>query len=150
MTAKPEEKNARFSGYSERAGGQSDEQVRVVRLNLCLVRGFTADDGTAFFALVEDDEAAACIGLDPDRAKQSAAGICTVAGVDVNVQGTEAEGTVISRRRAEGQNLPPAVFAEKARVVFPESLGFHSDLPSAACAAVFCPFFWKTEVVFLL
>lgn len=58
--------------------------------------GFVADDSAASVALVYYYIAALCVGLGFYRAEDAAAGICSVAGVHVNVEGTEAERAVVS------------------------------------------------------
>ena len=102
--------------------------------------GSVADSLTALFASVDYDISAARIGLCSYRHKKSAAGVGSVTGIYVNVQGMQAEGAVISRGVAEGQYLAPAVSAYEAVVVFCKSFTFHSlSVPFVRCC-IFCPF----------
>ena len=74
---------------------------------------------------VNDYVALLGIGLGLDRTEDSATVVGPVSGVDINVQGAKAEGTVISRRISERQYLLAAVLAYKSAVVFCKSFVFH-------------------------
>ena len=68
------------------AGGQADKQVGIVRLDFCLVGGFVAGDASAPVAFVDYDISLFRVGKGLDRAENTAAVVCSVAGVDINVQ----------------------------------------------------------------
>ena len=66
------------------------------------------------------------VGLCLDGAENTAAGVGSVAGVDINVERAEAEGAMIARGISEGEHLLAAVLADKAVIVFCESFVFHT------------------------
>ena len=105
---------------------QLDDEVGVVGLDLCLVGGLVARDCAASVTLVDKDIASPCVRLCLDRAEYAATGVGSVAGVYVHVYRAEAEGAVIARGVAEGQNLPAAIHAGEAAVVLGKSLVTHS------------------------
>ena len=84
-----------------------------------------SDDGAAFVTAVDDDVALLGVGLCLDGAENTAAGVGSVAGVDIYMQRAQAEGTMVSRGVAEGQNLLATAFADEAVVVFGKSFVFH-------------------------
>jgi hypothetical protein len=108
---------------------QADKQVGVVGLNFSLVGGFVARDAAAFFAFMDYDISLFRVGLDLYRAEYAAAGVRPVARVYINMERAEAKGTVVSRGVAEGQDLAAAILADKAAIVFLESLVFHIIYP---------------------
>ena len=110
-------------------GGQFDQQIDVIGLNLCLVRSLISADLAAFITAVNDDVTFFGIGLHLDRAQNTAAGICTVTGIDVHVQGAKATGTVVAGAVAEGLNGQTAIFADEGIVVFCKSFLFHKNSP---------------------
>ena len=75
-----------------------------------------SDYGAAFFALMDDNVSALGIGLCLDCAENSAAGICTVTGVYVNVKRGEAEGAMVARGVSKREYLLAAALAYKALV----------------------------------
>ena len=81
-----------------------NEKLGVVGLDLRLVGGSVADGLAALFASVDYDISAARIGLCAYRHEKSAAGVGSVTGIYVNVQGMKAEWAVISRGVAERQS----------------------------------------------
>ena len=87
--------------------------------------GFVSDYSTASVTLVNYYVTLFRVRLCFDRSENSAAIICPVAGVYINVQGTEAERAMIARCVAERQNLASAVLADKTVIVFCKSLVFH-------------------------
>ena len=76
--------------------GELDDEIHIVGLDLCLVRRLVSDDLAAPLASVYDDEAFFRIGLGTYRTQDAAAGVCSVAGVNIYVQRAEAEWTMIS------------------------------------------------------
>lgn len=100
------------------ACGQSDDEGGVVGLDLCLVGGLVADGCAATVTSVYDDVALLGVGLGLHGAENSAAGVCPVAGVDVNVERAKAERAMIARGVAEGQDLFAAVLADEAFILF--------------------------------
>ena len=87
--------------------------------------GFITDYFSATVASVDDDIALFGVGLGADGTENSAAGVRSVAGVDVNVERAETEGAMVSRGVAERQNLAAAVFADEALVQLFEAFIFH-------------------------
>ena len=104
-----------------------DEQVGVIGLDFCLVSRFVTDNRAATVALMDDDISLFGVGQGLDRAQDTAAIVCSVTGIYVNVQGAETEGAVIARGVSQGEHLFSAVFADKTRIVLFESLVFHSS-----------------------
>ena len=97
---------------------QLDNKIKIVGLDLCLVRRLVSDGLSAFLASVDYDVSLLCIRLRSCRAENSEAGICSVAGVYINVQRAEAEGAMIARGVSERKHLFTAIFANKSVVVF--------------------------------
>ncbi len=77
-----------------------------------------ADKLAAFFAFVNDDVAFFRIGDRRHRAKQPAAGVGTVAGIDIHVKRRKAKGAMIARAFSERQNLFAAILTDKSTVIF--------------------------------
>lgn len=102
-----------------------NEQINVIGLNFGFVRRAIASDLAAFIALVDDDIALFRIGLYANGAKNAAAGVGAIAGVDIHVQGTEALGAVIARAITERLDFKSAVFADERIVVFGKAFLFH-------------------------
>ena len=75
---------------------QFDDKIEIVGLDLCLVSRLVANGGAATLTAVKNDISALGIGHRTCRTEYSAAGICTVAGVYINVERAKAERTVIS------------------------------------------------------
>lgn len=96
---------------------QLDDEGGIVGLNLCLVCRLVTHDGAASVTAVNDNIALFGIGLCLYRAENTAAVVCPVARVNIHVQRAEAEGTMVPRRVAKGQDLASAVFADEARIV---------------------------------
>ena len=116
-------------GLSSYSGGELDDEIHIVWLDLCLVGGTVAHRLTAFFAAVDYDVTALCVRQRLYGAENTAAVVCSVARVYVNVQGAETERTVISRGISEREHLFAAVLADEACVVFLKALFFHNPLP---------------------
>ena len=72
---------------------------------------------TAFGTFVDDDKAAARVGLHTQRHHFAAAVRGAVPGVDVKMKRPQAKGTVVARAIAEGLDLAAAVGADKGGVV---------------------------------
>ena len=66
--------------------GELDYKVHIVGLNLSLVRSLVTDGGAAFIALMYDDISLLRVGLSAYRAKNSAAIVCSVAGIYIDVK----------------------------------------------------------------
>lgn len=105
--------------------GQLNYEVHIIRLHLSLVRRLVSYYGTASVAFVYDDIPLLRVRLCLDRTENSAATVCSVAGVYIHVQGAQAKRTVVARGISEGENLMAAVLAYEAVVVFCESFIFH-------------------------
>ena len=105
-----------------------NDQIQVVRLHLCLVRSTASADRATFFTAMHDHVSAPWMGFCPYRAKRSAARIGTVAGVDVYVQGIEAERAMVARGVAKRQDLAAAMCANKAVVIFLKDGFLHGRL----------------------
>ena len=108
--------------------GQSDKQVVVVGL-AALKGGLISYHAAAFFTAVDDNISLLRIGKRLDGAENTAAIVCSVAGINIYVQRAEAEGTMVSRGVAKGLDLTSAVLTDKALVVFCKS--FHYLYASA-------------------
>ena len=80
--------------------------------------GAATADLAAFGAAVDDDVTLAGVGLGADGLQQAAAFIGAVAGVDVHVDGPQAEWAMVTGGIAKGLDLSAAVGADKAAVVF--------------------------------
>ena len=78
------------------SGCKLDNQVHIVGLGFGLVGGTVSDLDTAPLAAVNYDKSALRVGERPYRSENSAAGILSVAGVDIDVKRREAEGTVVA------------------------------------------------------
>ena len=94
---KNKRKNAQkcvFSLYC--AGGELDYKVGIVRLNLCFVCRLVPHGFTALFTSVNDNISALGIRKGTDRAQNSSALVCSVAGIYINVQGAKTERAVVS------------------------------------------------------
>ena len=72
--------------FLQRCCRQLDNEVDVVGLDGCLVRGTVSANRTAFIALLIQDIAAPCIRLGVDGAHDAAAGVLSIAGQNVNVE----------------------------------------------------------------
>jgi len=107
--------------------GKSYDKIDVVGLAFCFMSGAVSYHAPTLIASVDDDISALGIRLGAYGAKYSAAGVCPVAGVYVNVQRAKAEWAVITRRIAERKHLAATGGADKALVVFSESLFFHGN-----------------------
>ena len=116
--------------HSQRAGGEADEEIHIVGLDLCFMCRFVADGRAASFAAVRDDKALFVVGLTADRAQDAAAGIGAVARQNVDVQRAKAKGAVIARSVSEGKHLFAAAHADKSAIVFLKSLRFHKKFLS--------------------
>jgi hypothetical protein len=106
-------------------GGELDDQIHIVGLDLCLVSGLVSDRLAAFFTAVNYDISLLRVGHSTNRAEYSATFVGSVAGIYVHVERAEAEWTVISRGVDKGQNLFTAIFADKAGIIFSKTLVFH-------------------------
>ena len=116
--------------HSKRAGSETDQEIHIVGLDLCLVCRLVADRCAALLAAVRNDKALFIVGLASDGAENTAAGILAVARQNIDVQRTEAEGAMVARGVPERQNLFSAACAEKSAVIFLKSLGFHKKFLS--------------------
>ena len=105
---------------------QTNEQINVVRLNLCFVCRLISADLTAFITAMNDDVALFGIGFYLDRAQNAAARIHTVAGIDIHVQGAKTARAVIAGAVAQRFDGQTAVFTYESIVVFGESFLFHN------------------------
>jgi len=110
-------------------GGQADQKIDIVGLNLCLVCRLISADLAAFFAAMNDDIAFFGIGFYLDRAQNTAARIRTVSGIDIHVQGAKATRTVIAGAVTQRLDGKPTVFTDEGVVVFCKSFLFHKCSP---------------------
>ena len=81
--------------YSVKTCGKSDKQIVVVTL-LALKSRFVAHRSAAFVTAVDDDKALLGIGQSLYGTKDTVAIVGSVAGIYINVERAEAEGTVVS------------------------------------------------------
>ena len=93
---------------------KTDNKIGIIGLNLCLVGSLVSNYRAASVASVDDHVSLFRIGLGSDRAENTAAIVCSVAGIYINVKGTKAERAMISRGIAKRQNLFAAGFADEA------------------------------------
>ena len=91
----------------------------------CLVSGAVSMDLAAFLALVQDHVAFFGVRLNADRLHLTLAGVGAVSGIDIHVERPEAEGTMVSGGISQRLNLPSAMGADKAVVVFGKAFLFH-------------------------
>ena len=89
-------KNEWLGEGSELSCGEANKEGAVIGLNLCVIGCAVPAKLTAFCAAVGNDVAVAGIGLGADGLHLTAAFVCAVTGVDVNVERPEAEGAVVS------------------------------------------------------
>jgi len=94
------------------------------------VGGFVADCRAATLAFMDYYISALGVGLGFYRTENSAAFVCSVAGVYIDVERAKAEGAVVARGVAEWQNLLAAIFADKAVIVFCKAFRFHNYFPT--------------------
>ena len=85
---------------------------------------FISADGTAFFALMNNDKSFFGVRLRLYRTEDSAAVRGSVPRVDVQMEGGEAIRAVVSGGIAEGRHFPTAARTEEAVVVFCKSFVF--------------------------
>ena len=105
--------------FSKLLGGEGDEKVDIV------IGGRAATvDLTALFTAVGDDKALLGIGLALYGLEPTLTLAGTVAGVYIEVERPKAKGAMIARGVAEGLDLPTAMGADKAVVIFFEAF-FH-------------------------
>ena len=98
--------------------GELYYELGIVGLNLCLVSRLVSYDLSAHLAPMHDNISAFRVGNSSYRAQNSAARICSVPGVYINVKRREAKRAVISRGISERKNLLAAIFAYKSVIVF--------------------------------
>ena len=67
------------------------------------------------------------VGKGRDGNHKPQAGVCSVSGINIDVNGAKAERAVIARGFNKGQNFALAVLADKSAVVFRKSFGFHKS-----------------------
>ena len=70
--------------------------------------------GAAFVTAVDDDISALGVRLRFDRAKNSAAFVRSVTGVNIDMKRAKAEGAMVARRIAERKHLLAAILADEA------------------------------------
>lgn len=81
--------------------GERDDQIEIVGLYLCLVRGAATRGAAAFFTAMQDDVTTLGIGLGTDGAQGTAAFVGSVSRVDIHVERIEAKGAMVARGVAE-------------------------------------------------
>ena len=106
--------------------GELDEERHIIGLIFGVQRGAVAAYLAAFCAFVDYNEAFFCVWLSSYRLKLSAAFVCSVARVYVNVQGPQTKRAMVSRRVSERVYLFSAMNANKGIIVFGKSFLFHS------------------------
>ena len=106
--------------------GEADNQAHIVGLDLRLVSRLVSHRPAASLTAVGDNISALGVGLSLDGTENSAAVVGSVTGVNIDVQGAQTEGAVVSRGIAEGENLFAAVLADKAVIVFGKSFVLHT------------------------
>ena len=104
---------------------QTDKKVAVVGLDFRVEGGAVAADLAALGASMDNDETATGIGLGADRFHRAAAGIGTVAGVDVHVERPKAKRAMVAGGVAQRQDFAPAMRADKTVVVLGKALLLH-------------------------
>ena len=76
--------------------GQLNKQRAVIGLLFSIKGGTVTAYFTALFAFMDNNKVLFRIGLCTDRAHKATAGICSIAGVYVDVERPQAEGAMIS------------------------------------------------------
>jgi hypothetical protein len=107
---------------SDLAGGELDDLFLIV-----IVRRFVSLECTAFAAFVGDDESLFGVWFCGYGIHDAFAVGCTVAGIDVEMQGAETDGAVVAGGIFQRRYFMSAVFADEGIVVFGKSFGFHRD-----------------------
>ena len=97
--------------------GKGYQLVDIVRLILCLVGSLVAFDLAALGTAVDDDIPLLGIGDTTDRLHRSTAFVGTVAGVNVYVQGPQANGAVVAGRISQRLYFCTAVSADEPVIV---------------------------------
>lgn len=97
----------------------------VVRLDLRLMCRAVSLYLAALFAFMNDDIALLRVRLHPDRAHDTAARICPVAGVYIDMERAKTARAMISRAVAKRLNLKTAIFTDKRIIVFGKKLLLH-------------------------
>ena len=125
------------------AGGELDDLFLVV-----IIRRFVSLERTAFAAFVSDDEALFGVWFCGYGIHDAFAVGCAVTGIDIEMQGAETYGAMVTRGIFQRRHFMSAVFADERIVVFCKSFGFHryDPLPiifgctdySAANQTAFC------------
>ena len=98
--------------------GESYKLVDIIRLIFSLVSSLVTLYLAALCTAVDDDITLLGIGNTADRLHGSAALVCAVAGVDVNVQRPQTYGAVVTGGVAQGFYLCSAVSADETVIVF--------------------------------
>lgn len=98
--------------------GKSNKFIDIVRLIFSLVSSLVSLDLAALCTAVDDDITLLGIGNTADRLHGSAALVCAVAGVDVNVQRPQTYGAVVTGGIAQRFYLCSAVSADETVIVF--------------------------------
>ena len=105
--------------------GKGDQLVDIVRLILCLVGSLVALDLAALGTAVDDDITLLGVGNAADRLHGGTALVGTVAGVNVYVQGPQANGAVITGGISQGLYLCATVSTDKTVIVFRKAFSIH-------------------------
>ena len=80
--------------------------------------GFVSVNFTATRAFMDNDKSLFGVGQGLNRAQDTAAIVCSVTGIYVNVKRPKAKGAVVARRVFEWTDLRPAMYADESVVVF--------------------------------
>ena len=89
--------------------------------------GFITDYLSTTVATVDYHIALFRVGLGADGFHLTAAGIGSVAGVNVHVERPEAKGAMVAGGKAQGEDFLAAMGTEEAVIVFGKSFLFHKD-----------------------
>ena len=97
--------------------GQFDYQIKVIRLNLCLMRGFVSDNRPALLTSMNYNVSALGIRLSARRAQYTSALVCSIPRVHVNVKRAKAKRAMIPRGVSERKHLTIAICAHKSVII---------------------------------
>ncbi len=108
---------------------ECDKLFQAVGLDIGVVGGAVSVYLTAFCTAVYYNIALAWIGDGGNRLHKSAALVCTVSGIYIDMYRPKTVRAMVARAFSERLHLPAAVLADKSAVIFAESFYFHKYIP---------------------
>ena len=105
--------------------GQCDKLFYIVGLDLCKMSRAVTAYCTALFAFMHDYISLFRIDLGCYGLHNTAAPVCSIAGINVNVKRVQTVRTMVSRRVSERLDIEPAVLTDKSAIIFCKNFLFH-------------------------